>query len=109
MGVVSVTPRPLFAPEKGPPGPIVQKDGWASEPVWTQGLKEKSFAPAGDRTPIARSSSPSQTVYWLSYPGFCFYHTENAELPQAMILCCSLHNLLCVIAVVHVDGVRLSP
>jgi hypothetical protein len=27
--------------------------GRASEPVWTQRLEEKSFAPAGDRTPIA--------------------------------------------------------
>jgi hypothetical protein len=26
--------------------------GWASEPVWTQRLEEKSFAPAGDRTPV---------------------------------------------------------
>jgi hypothetical protein len=35
--------------------PIVQEAGWAPEPVWTQRLQEKSFAPAGDRTPIARS------------------------------------------------------
>jgi hypothetical protein len=43
---------------KGPPVPIVQEAGWASEPVWTQRLEEKSFAPAGYRTSIARSSSP---------------------------------------------------
>jgi hypothetical protein len=43
--------------------PIVQVAGWASEPVWTQRLDDKSFAPAGDRTPIARSSSPySDTI-----------------------------------------------
>jgi hypothetical protein len=46
------------APGKGPPLPIVQEAGWAPEPVWTQRLEEKSSAPAGDRTPIARSSSP---------------------------------------------------
>jgi hypothetical protein len=46
------------APGKGPPVPIVQEAGWAPEPVWTQRLQEKSSAPAGDRTPIARSSSP---------------------------------------------------
>jgi hypothetical protein len=45
-------------PGKGPPLPIVQEAGWAPEPVWTQRLEEKSFAPAGDRTPIAQSSSP---------------------------------------------------
>jgi hypothetical protein len=42
---------------KDPPVPIVQEAGWAPEPVWTQRLEEKSLAPAGDRTPIARSSS----------------------------------------------------
>jgi hypothetical protein len=45
-------------PKKGPPVPIVQEAGWAPEPVWTQRLEEKSSAPAGNRTPIARSSSP---------------------------------------------------
>jgi hypothetical protein len=43
---------------KGPPVPIVQEAGWAPEPVWTQRLEEKSFVHAGDRTSIARSSSP---------------------------------------------------
>jgi hypothetical protein len=37
-----------------PPVPIVQEAGWASEPVWTQGLEEKSFAPVEDRTPIVQ-------------------------------------------------------
>jgi hypothetical protein len=37
-----------------PPVPIVQEAGWAQEPVWTQRLEEKPFAPAGDRTPNAR-------------------------------------------------------
>jgi hypothetical protein len=44
-----------LSPGKGTPVPIVQEAGWAPEPVWTQRLQEKSFAPAGDRTPIARS------------------------------------------------------
>jgi hypothetical protein len=51
-------PAALLPPGKGPPVPIVQEAGWAPEPVWTQRIEEKSFAPAGDRTPIARSSSP---------------------------------------------------
>jgi hypothetical protein len=52
-------PRPGRAsPGKGPPVPIGQEAGWASEEVWTQKLQEKSFASARDRTPIARSSSP---------------------------------------------------
>jgi hypothetical protein len=51
-------PAALLPPGKGPPVPIVQEAGWTPDPVWTQRLEEKSFAPAGDRTPIARSSSP---------------------------------------------------
>jgi hypothetical protein len=33
------------------PVPIVQEAVWAPEPVWTQRIEEKSFAPAGDRNP----------------------------------------------------------
>jgi hypothetical protein len=51
-------PCRALTPGKGPPVPIVQEAGQAPEPVWTQRLEEKSFAPAGDRTPIALSSSP---------------------------------------------------
>jgi hypothetical protein len=37
--------RPVcaLAPGKGPPVPTAQEAGWASEPVWTQRLEEKSF------------------------------------------------------------------
>jgi hypothetical protein len=66
--MVSVTPRPRFAPGKGSPVPIVQETGWAPEPVWTQRLEEISFASSGYRTSIARLSSPSQKLYCLSYP-----------------------------------------
>jgi hypothetical protein len=31
-----------------------QEAGWASEPVWTQRLEEKSFASAEDRTPLVQ-------------------------------------------------------
>jgi hypothetical protein len=51
-------PAALLPPGKGLPVPIGQEAGRAPEPVWTQRLEEKFFAPAGDRTPIARSSSP---------------------------------------------------
>jgi hypothetical protein len=40
-------PAALLPPGKGPTVPIVQEAGWAPEPVWTQRLEEKSFAPAG--------------------------------------------------------------
>jgi hypothetical protein len=42
------TPAELLPQGKGPPEPIGQEAGWAPEPVWTQRLEAKSFAPAGD-------------------------------------------------------------
>jgi hypothetical protein len=56
-------PAALYPRGKDPRFPIGQEAGWAPEPVWTQRLEEKSFASAGNRTPIARSSSRSQTLY----------------------------------------------
>jgi hypothetical protein len=45
ISTVKLASRPgrAIAPGKGPPVPIVQEAGWASEPVWTQRLEEKSF------------------------------------------------------------------
>jgi hypothetical protein len=53
MGVIGQrhAPAGLYPRGKDPPVPIVQGAGWAPEPVWTQRLEEKSFAPARDRTP----------------------------------------------------------
>jgi hypothetical protein len=52
-------------PGKGPPVPIVQEAGSASELVWTQRLKRKSFASTGDRTPVVLSSETILTeLYW---------------------------------------------
>jgi hypothetical protein len=56
-------PRRAFTPGERTPVAIVQEAEWAPEPVWTQRIEEKSFAPAGNRTRIARSSSPqSDTI-----------------------------------------------
>jgi hypothetical protein len=43
VGVVSLTPRPLFTPEKDPIT-IVQEAGWAPGPVWTSA---ENLAPPG--------------------------------------------------------------
>jgi hypothetical protein len=51
-------PAALLPPGKDPPVPIVQEAEWVPEQVWTQRIEEKYFALAGDRTPIARLSSP---------------------------------------------------
>jgi hypothetical protein len=45
-------------PGKEPSVPIAYETGWGSELIWTQTLEEKLSAPAADRTPIVRSSSP---------------------------------------------------
>jgi hypothetical protein len=49
--------RPVGAlpPWQAPPVPIGQETRWASVLVWTQTLQEKSFASAGDRTPVVQS------------------------------------------------------
>jgi hypothetical protein len=40
-------PGRALPPRKEPPVPIEQEAGWAPEPVWTQGLEEKSSDSAG--------------------------------------------------------------
>jgi hypothetical protein len=52
------SPGRALPPRKGHPVRTGQEAGWAPEPVWTQRLEEKSPASTGDRTSIARSSSP---------------------------------------------------
>ena len=59
---VSVTPRPLFTQGKDKV-PIVQKSGWAPEPVWTGA---ENFASTGIRSPDRPSHS--QSLYRLRYP-----------------------------------------
>jgi hypothetical protein len=41
-------PGRALTPGKGHTVPIIHDAGWASEPVWTQSLEDKSFASAGD-------------------------------------------------------------
>jgi hypothetical protein len=67
---VSVTPWPLFTPEKDPV-PIVQDAGWAPGPVWTGA--EKSRPPHRDSIPD--HPARSQSLYWLSYPAH--RHAQN--------------------------------
>jgi hypothetical protein len=53
-----------LAQGKGPPVPIVQKTGWAPEPVWTQRLKEKILPPLlGIETRSPGRPASSQTLY----------------------------------------------
>jgi hypothetical protein len=40
---------------KESPVPIGQEAEWAPEPVWTLWSREKSFAPAGNRTPAVQT------------------------------------------------------
>jgi hypothetical protein len=67
-------------------------------------VRGKSFVPAGDRTPIARSSSRSQTLYWLSYPAPLFSNRCGLYSPHRIrdhIL--QLHNIYFKINVLFVS------
>jgi hypothetical protein len=48
-------PGRALTPAKKSSVPIGYEAGWASELIWAQMLEEKSFASAGDRTPVAQS------------------------------------------------------
>jgi hypothetical protein len=56
-------PAAFYPRGKDPPAPIVQESGWAPEPVWTQRIEEKSFAPAEDRTPDRPVVQPAVRHY----------------------------------------------
>jgi hypothetical protein len=74
-------PAALYPQGKGPPVPIVQEAEWASEPVWTKRLEEKFLSPAGDRTSIARSSSPQPDAILPELPRLLLEHfTETNSL-----------------------------
>jgi hypothetical protein len=69
-------PGRALPPGKGPPVPIEQKAGWDPEPVWTQGLEEKSSTPVKDRPPIVqpvvRHYTDWTTPAPLRYVGYVF-------------------------------------
>jgi hypothetical protein len=47
--------------------------GLAPEPVWTQALEEKFYAPAGDRTPIVQPLVSHYTAWATADPESDFY------------------------------------
>jgi hypothetical protein len=56
-------PGLALAPGKGPPVPIVQEAGWASEPVWTQRLGENPLPLPGIEPRYPGRPARSQTLY----------------------------------------------
>ena len=83
----SFTPRPLFAPGKGP-ALNVQEAGWASGPVWTGA---ENFAPTGIRSPDRPDRS--QSLYRLRYPAHVFkvtavQYTTNVQPSKCLYFWC---------------------
>jgi hypothetical protein len=58
---------------KDTPVPIVQEAGWASEPVWTQRLHEKSFAPC-------RGSNPDRPIVQSVVRHYTYYRKAIRKL-----------------------------
>jgi hypothetical protein len=77
-------PDPALAPGKGPPTPIVQEAGWASEPVWTQMLQEKSFHLCRGSKLVSLVVQPVATVL-TELPG-----SQIQELPMPIFSLISL-------------------
>jgi hypothetical protein len=66
-------PGRALPPGKGPPAPIGEEAAWAPEPVWTQRMEEKFFAPApapySTQYPVQMFNSDTVLAEFLSYRG----------------------------------------
>jgi hypothetical protein len=81
-------PSRALPPGKGPLVPIGLEAGWAPEPVWTQGLEEKSSAPAGDRTPIVQPIVRHHTVWATAAPnvmGIMYYFLIQVQYSYVQV------------------------
>jgi hypothetical protein len=63
----------------------VQEAGWASEPVWTQRLEEKSFAPAGDR--LTKFTAVNKLVSMVTME-----HNPNPQFSKAHLTTSNFYN-----------------
>jgi hypothetical protein len=61
--------------------------GWAPEPVWMQGLEEKSYAPVGDRTPIVQPVVSHYTD-WATAAHFRKRKRQNIQYVRLLKLIC---------------------
>jgi hypothetical protein len=73
-------PGSALHPGKGPPVHIGQEAGWAPEPVWTQRIEEKSFVPAGDRTPVVQPVVRHYTAWANPAPKLNFLHVQSTGI-----------------------------
>jgi hypothetical protein len=88
-------PAALYRRGKGPPVHIGQEAGWAPEPVWMQGLEEKSSALVGDRTPVVQSTVRHYTD-WAKLTSCAERdHVNRAHIPTLTcdaLIACSVHK-----------------
>jgi hypothetical protein len=73
---------------KGPPVPNGLEAGWASEPVLTQRLEEKSFAPTRNRT-------PQSVIILTELPRLSRIERRNMKIESASILNLSIQENIC--------------
>jgi hypothetical protein len=74
--------RARFSPGKEPPVPIVQKAGWAPEPVWTQRLEEKSLSPLPEIEP--RSPGRPARSQTLAEDTITVFFGETEEIKRLL-------------------------
>jgi hypothetical protein len=81
-------PGRALAPGIGPPIPIVQEARWAPEPVWTQGLEEKSFRLCRESNLDSPAVQPVARHYtdWATRFTLLVYVKDIKDLQDAVYL-----------------------
>jgi hypothetical protein len=96
MSGQSHAPAALYPPGKGPPVPTGWEAGWASEPVWTQRLEEKS---AGDQTPFVHSVVRLYTAWSIPAP-LKFISTSKYKFVRFLFPIC-VYNALSTLRMIY--------
>jgi hypothetical protein len=87
---------------KRTPVPIVQEAGCASELVWTQRLEEKSFATAGNPTPVVQCIVTHYTD-WKDAQIQSQIFTKYYQRDRSAV--CFLFDVRCCAVICHVNSI----
>jgi hypothetical protein len=104
--MVSFTPRSLYPRGKSPWYPLARRLGLPQSRSGRHG-EVKILDPIGIRTPTPRSSTRSQSLYRLSYPGSCCFFTGLHKSTNIIRLCLS-HVFMLVSCLVYSSTLKVK-